>query len=441
MVEVKTIRILYMEDDPGLSTLLRKNLQLRGYTVEVAANGEEGLALLEKEQFNILLLDYNMPFCGGIDVIRTLASRGPLPPTIMVTGEGNEEIAVEALKLGAADYIVKDVELKYLELLPTVIEKVLYNQQMAEDRQRMEAAVRESEERYRRLVEMSPDGIAVVVDGKYAFVNPAGVRLLSAARPEQLIGKRALDVVHPDFHAIVRDRTRQLEAGSDSVPWIEEKYVRVDGKVIDVEVAGTPFAYGGESGVQIIFRDITDRKQVAQRLEHLALYDTLTDLPNRTLFFDRLSQLLALAKRNSYILAVLFIDLDRFKAINDNLGHDVGDYVLKEAAARMLNCTRRADTVARMGGDEFIGICGRITAAGDAAVVAKKIIDTLTAPYRFNGKDCTIGASVGISVYPMDGDDADTLLKKADLAMYRVKEQGKGGFAFYTEALAKGEKS
>ncbi len=165
----------------------------------------------------------------------------------------------------------------------------------------------------------------------------------------------------------------------------------------------------------------------------MALYDMLTGLPNRQLFFDRVNQLLALARRNRYILALLYIDLDRFKVINDTLGHEIGDLLLKEAAERMTSCTRKADTVARFGGDEFIGICGKIEAVEDAEVVARKLSAVLSKPFEIKGNLCSIGASIGISLYPEDGEDIETLLGKADAAMYRVKEGKKGGYLLYRD--------
>ncbi len=433
MSDFTVTRILYMEDDPALSVLLQKSLQRQGFIVETAANGEEGIAMAGAASYDLLLVDYNMPFLGGIDVLRTLASKGTFPPTIMVTGEGNEEVAVEALKLGAADYVVKDAEMKYLVLLPVVIDRVLYKQQLVNERKRMEEAIRESEERYRKLVELSPDGIAIHAEGVFVFMNPAGMRILGAVSPEQVIGISPLTIVHPDFHESFTARVHDLESKADRVPWIEQKYVRLDGAVIDVEVLGVRFVYGGLPAVQTIFRDITERKQVEQRLERLALYDTLTGLPNRMLFFDRLNQLLALAKRNAYILALLFMDLDHFKRINDTHGHEIGDLLLAEASHRMKSSTRSSDTVARMGGDEFIGICGRIAAPLDAAVVAKKIIAALSKPFRIKGLELTIGVSIGISIYPLDGDNVETLVNKADAAMYRAKESGKGGYRFFSD--------
>jgi diguanylate cyclase (GGDEF)-like protein/PAS domain S-box-containing protein len=430
MADATFTRILYMEDDPGLANLLQKNLERNGFIVEVATNGEEGLAMVRAKQYDLLIVDYNMPFMGGIDVLRTLSSEGMPAPIVMVTGEGNEVVAVEALKLGASDYIVKDVAMRYLDLLTPVIDQVLYKQQIIRERKKMQEAVKESEERYRLLVELSPDGIVVHFEGSFVFVNPAGARLLGASAPDQLLGTSIFDIVHPDSREIDRLRLQQLGNKKEAVPWCEEKFVRRDGSVMDVEVMSIQFPFEGMQAVQTIFRDVTERKQMEQRLKQLALYDALTGLPNRTLFFDRMNQLLELAKRNGYVLALLYIDLDHFKQINDTLGHDVGDMLLVEAGKRMISCTRKADTVARMGGDEFIGICGRIAAPQDAGVVAEKILAILSKPFHLKGHVCTIGASIGISIYPQDGYDLEMLVNKADAAMYCVKESEKHGYAY-----------
>ncbi|MEK6700616.1 MAG: diguanylate cyclase [Nitrospirota bacterium] len=435
--DAAAIRILYMEDDPGLSRLLQKRLREKGYAVDTAANGEEGLAMVESSPFDLLLVDYNMPGCGGIEVLRTLTSRGAFPPVIMVTGNGNEDVAVESLKLGASDYIVKDVEMKYLELLPVVIEQVISKQRLIRERQQMLEQLRESEERYRRLVELSPDGIAIQIDGRIVFINPAGTMLFGASRAEDLIGKSLFDLFHSDRSQTVLEWLKRLEEHGKRVPWVEGKLVRFDGRGVDVEVAGIPFIYRERPAAQFIIRDITERKIAEQRLEYMALYDTLTGLPNRTLFFDRMDQLLALARRNTYILAVLYMDLDRFKFINDTMGHDAGDQLLKEVAKRLTTSTRKSDTVARMGGDEFISICAKITAPEDAGVIARKIIAALSGPFDLQGRECTISVSIGISLYPRDGDDGETLLKKADTAMYRVKGRGKGGFEFFSDVSAR----
>jgi diguanylate cyclase (GGDEF)-like protein/PAS domain S-box-containing protein len=417
-----------MEDDPGLSRLLQKSLQRRGYIVDVASNGEEGLALLGGTAYDLLLLDYNMPFCGGMDVIKTLSLKGTLPPTIMVTGDGNEEVAVEAMKLGAADYIVKDTEMKYLELLPVVIEQVLYRQQLLQERREMLEDVRESEERYRRLVELLPDGIVLYTENKIVYVNPAGTRLLGELKPGGIVGRPILDVIHPQNREEVQEGLRRLDRGDACLAWKEVRLEGVDGRELDAEISAFPLTLKGKRAVQLIFRDVTDRKIAAQKLERMALLDSLTGLPNRALFFDRFQQALASARRNKTIFALFYLDLDGFKRVNDTLGHDAGDRLLKETAQRLRSCLRQSDTVARIGGDEFTVILTKIERASDTAIVADKVMGVLDKPFPLGDRSRSISASIGISVYPDDGEDADMLLKKADMAMYRVKQSGKSGY-------------
>ncbi len=301
------------------------------------------------------------------------------------------------------------------------------------ERRMAEEAVRESEERYRRLIELSPDGISVHVEGKFVFVNPAGMRLLGATHAGQLIGMSGLDVVHPDYGEIEKSRLQRLENSMDLISWTEEKYVRLDGAVVEVEVAGVRFSYQGQPAEQMIFRDISDRKHAAQRIEHLALHDPLTGLPNRILFFDLIHQVLAEAKRDRNIFALLYIDMDDFKPINDTYGHETGDRLLQEVSQRLVASMRESDPIARIGGDEFIGICRTITMPEEAELVARKIIASLSDPFDLKGHCCSVGVSIGISVYPMDGEDAGTLLNRADEAMYRVKKINKGRYLRYNK--------
>ncbi|MBF0556350.1 MAG: diguanylate cyclase [Nitrospirae bacterium] len=177
---------------------------------------------------------------------------------------------------------------------------------------------------------------------------------------------------------------------------------------------------------------IIERRRVQRRLRYMALYDNLTGIPNRTMFFDRLGQSIALAKRNNRMLALLYLDLDKFKRINDTLGHDAGDELLKETARRLTSCLRESDTAARMGGDEFTVILTEVTNEKDAAAVAGKIIETLQAPVELKGYLCPIGTSIGISIYPTSATEAGALIKKADMAMYAAKTSGRGNYQFYS---------
>lgn len=302
------------------------------------------------------------------------------------------------------------------------------------ERKRAEEELQTSEERFRRLVELSPDGIALLVEGKFAFLNPAGMGLLGIYEDEQLLGRPMAELVCPDCRTIFEEQTRYvIESGAPS-PWVDECLIRSDGSMLDVEVAGGPFSYLGEPALQVIFRDISERKEAKRRLEQLAHFDSLTGLPNRVLFFDRLNQAVAEAERYGHGMALLFLDLDRFKAINDTLGHDAGDMVLTETAKRLRDCVRTCDTVARMGGDEFTVILGQIEEEKDAAAIAERIVAALSAPFRVGRESVFIGVSIGISVLRHGGCDTDLLLKNADTAMYVVKEKGRNGYMFHGEA-------
>jgi diguanylate cyclase (GGDEF)-like protein len=186
------------------------------------------------------------------------------------------------------------------------------------------------------------------------------------------------------------------------------------------------------SGWVLVFDDITDRKQAEENIRHMALYDALTNLPNRVLFRDRLTQAIAQAQRTGRLVAVMFLDMDHFKSINDTLGHSLGDQFLQIVAQRLVECLRATDTVARLGGDEFTVILSGISSTQDVATVAQKILDELAAPILLGERHLLTSASIGITFYPSDANDIDNLIKQADIAMYRAKNQGRNNYAFYT---------
>lgn len=203
--------------------------------------------------------------------------------------------------------------------------------------------------------------------------------------------------------------------------------LRKDGTVFPIELTVTELKLGGKRSFTGIIRDITERKRAHEQLQRLAEYDALTGLPNRVLFYDRLRQAMALARRNRRVLALLYLDLDRFKAVNDTLGHDAGDELLKSVGERVQRLVRESDTVARMGGDEFIVILPEIQAREDAGRLAGKIIEALAAPFELHPaeqprQEVAIGCTVGIALYPGDAQDIDGLIKAADAAMYQGKK-------------------
>jgi diguanylate cyclase (GGDEF)-like protein/PAS domain S-box-containing protein len=429
----KEPRILYIEDDLGLARLMKRHLERHRYHVDVSADAEAGLSLIRDRSYDTVLVDYTLPVVSGMEVVRQIVQMEHPLPVIMVTGNGDEKVAVEAMKLGATDYLVKDLEMRYLELLPMVLEKVLLGRKLALEREQALQSIRESEERYRKLVELSPDGIVICCRSRIEFANPAAMRLLGASSPEQVLGEMILGFVHPASTELFRAQLELIEKSSINVPWVEERFVRLDYSELAVEVSGIPFSFGGKPAVQIIFRDVTARVEAKQLLERMAYYDQLTRLPNRALFFDRLNMNLAQARRYGYSFAILYLDLDRFKAVNDTLGHDKGDLLLAQVGARLENCARSSDTVSRIGGDEFVIIMSRVNDPADAAVVARKVVSAMTAGFDLDGARCSIGGSIGISLFPADADDADPLLKKADMAMYEAKQQGGNRFLYFHE--------
>ncbi len=192
---------------------------------------------------------------------------------------------------------------------------------------------------------------------------------------------------------------------------------------------------GGKREIVGYLIDITEKKRFEEQLLHLAHYDSLTELPNRVLFYDRLTQVVAQAERNQWNAGVLFIDLDRFKAVNDTLGHGIGDELLRQVSARLNATVRSGDTVGRLGGDEFAVILGELHQPQDAGIVAQKIIRSFDEAFTLNGRDMFVTASIGIAAYPPDGLDPDTLIKNADTAMYRAKQLGRNNVQFYTPEM------
>jgi diguanylate cyclase (GGDEF)-like protein/PAS domain S-box-containing protein len=299
---------------------------------------------------------------------------------------------------------------------------------------RAEASLREAEERYRKVVELSPDAIFVQQDGTFVYANPAAVRMLKAERMEDIVCKSLFDFLHPDYHSLARKRIAELQRGA-SLTAVEEKFIRLDGSEVDVEVNSTPFMHKGKFATLFIMRDITERKKTVEQMAYLAHYDSLTGLPNRTLFHLRLEHALTVAERPGRSLEILFLDLDRFKNINDTLGHAAGDMVLKEAAARLQGILRESDTVARLGGDEFVVLVENVDEPHRGGIIAEKIIAAFVPPFMRDREPLSVSTSIGISSFPSDGTDAETLLKKADIAMYRAKEMGRNSYCYFSEEM------
>jgi len=305
-----------------------------------------------------------------------------------------------------------------------------------------EQSLRESEHSYRSLIERSPDAIIVHRAGKVILANPSAARLFSAPDVDTLVNIQILDLVHPDYREVVHERVTKVEEQREEMPYIEEKLLRMDGSTVDVEASSTPVFYGEKWAVQTILRDITERKEMQERVWRQANYDTLTGVPNRFMFLDRLQQSLEGADREQDRVALLFIDLDHFKVVNDTLGHEAGDVLLREVAKRLTNSIRKTDTLSRIGGDEFTVILTRVVTPVTVQIVVERMLKSLVKPFKLPGGEGQISGSIGIAFYPEDGKDIAALMKKADTAMYQAKEGGRNTFCFSTspESLEPGKR-
>ena len=294
-------------------------------------------------------------------------------------------------------------------------------------------AISEQEALFRNAMEAAQVGIFVLQDQRFVYVNPFFLRLFGFTENE-LVGRLGpLDLVIPEQHAYVIEQM-QLRAAGVSGHSYELTVIRKDGSTFPATILGAPSTFQGRPASVGTILDISTQKAAEQRIRELADYDVLTGLPNRRLLRERFTQLLAVAERDSSEIAVIFLDLDHFKRVNDSLGHSVGDELLVEVARRLDGVVRRVDTLARLGGDEFIfAMPGFHTAA--AAEVARRLLDVFARPFEVAGHELTVTPSLGISVYPSDGKDLEELLRNADTAMYRAKEVGRNAFQFYSSEM------
>ncbi len=305
------------------------------------------------------------------------------------------------------------------------------------ERNRSTRRLRESERRFADVVDAAGEYVwEANVEGTYTYVSERIERVLGYS-PGEVVGKDTYHFMPPD--EVVRLEHWFANRPYPGTPIRNLEFISItkDGRQIWQQVSGVPIfnATGERIGFRGTGLDITERKLAEQRIEELATRDALTQLPNRRLLNDRLSQGILAAQRSGGLIAALFVDLDRFKTINDSLGHAVGDDLLRRVAERLQQLMRKGDTLARIGGDEFVVVLEALRVAEDAAAVAQKIIAVLSEPYTIEGKVLTTSASVGISVFPGDAADGSTLVRNADMAMYFAKEHGRRNYQFYSEQM------
>lgn len=440
--------ILIVDDKPELLNSLHQLVNLHGYQADKALGGQEALEALSRKQYDVVLLDLIMPGVSGHDVLDYAARKGLNSKIIVVSGDSSFSGVKHALHCGAFDFVKKPYEAG--ELISTM-ETALRQCELENRNQEMEAKLQDSEELHRFIVNNSPDLVYMLDrNGCFIFLNERLESLLGYKKDE-LIGRHYSELVDDDHLEQARNIFNERRMGERAATNVElrlksrlnrrgPRLFHAQSLWMELTAEGVysdPNERTRENfvGTYGTARDISERKEAEEVINFQAYHDLLTHLPNRALLKDRLSLAIAHARRNKRKLAVMFLDLDRFKLVNDTLGHTMGDRLLKAVANRLQSCLRRGDTLARFGGDEFTLLLPEVRTNDDVVVIASKILDRLNAPFVIDGHELFVGASIGISIYPEAGDSEEALIQNADIAMYQVKGRGKNGYQFFSEEM------
>jgi len=379
-----------------------------------------------------ILVDLLLPDSRGLETVDQLLRAAPQIPILVLCTARDEDVAKLAVQHGAQDYLLKTRVDSYLlhKALGSMIERSAIAEALFEERERAQVT----------LKSIGDAVVSIDARGNVTYLNIVAETMTGWSRDEaaghsveevlRIVDVTTREIVpNPMALAIRENKTVDLKANC--------VLIRRDGVETSIEESAAPIhdRQGQVTGAVMVFHDVSMARALSLKMYHLAQHDGLTDLPNRMLLDDRLAQAITLCHRNQQKLAVLFLDLDRFKHINDTLGHDFGDRVLRNAAQRLLQCVRSSDTVSRQGGDEFVIVLSEIAHSQDAEGCAAKILSALSVPVRIDEHDLYITASIGIATYPDDGNDAETLLKHADLAMYHAKANGFNTFQFFEPGM------
>ena len=426
-------RVLLVTNDSRNANLIRESLPGVGvepFRIEWVCRLSDTMGLLKQQEPAAIILDLSVSDSHGSDTFDQVSQAAPTIPILILSSDENEEDAKQALRRGAQDYLPKRHLNNYSlpRAVQTVIALKLAAEALFSDRERAE-------------VTLNSIGDAVLstdLQGKITYLNTVAERMTGWRREEangrplgdvfQVINKSTHEPArNPLEFAVQQDQTVSLT--KDSL------LVRRDGLESAIEDSAAPVRNreGQVVGAVIVFRDVGESQALARKMADLAQHDALTKLPNRLLLNDRLTQAIAMAERHQSKLAVMFLDLDNFKLINDSLGHLVGDALLLLTAQRLCQALRHSDTVSRQGGDEFVILLPEIEGSERAALVAEKILAVLAVPHSVDGREVRVTASIGISVYPDHAQHAESLVHNADVAMYQAKKNGGGTFRLSTQ--------
>ncbi len=393
------LRILLVEDSDGDADLCRAYLEegfgSRAKIVRVTRLRDVQEAL-DQHDMDVVLLDLGLPDSMGVQSVVAVRRMAADVPIVVLTGNRDAQLGVQVIQEHAQDYCAKQ------DLNPALLTQSIRH---AIERHRLQT-------QYARLLESSPDGIVVLdQDNKTLFANQTACEMLGL-NPLRCVGTTLpMEFAAPKSDEIVLPNRQVAEIRSVPVDWNKSPSMLYS------------------------YRDITARKQAESRLQQMVQYDELTGLANRNFFFDCLGRLVGGIRREGGMLAMLFMDLDRFKYINDTMGHDAGDELLRQVGKRLSNSVRQGDLLARLGGDEFALILNHIAGPEQAAHVAQKLLQNLEKPLAVHGSKVSVGMSIGIATYPQCGNNVQDIYRAADTAMYRAKEQGKNQFQFFADHM------
>ncbi len=415
---LKNFTVLCVEDELDVREELAQFLNRRVKKLYLGSNGEEGLALFKEHCPDIVITDILMPVMNGLDMTKAIKRLNPDVPIILTTAFNDPDFILRAIEIGVSKYVLKPIEIRpFLESIKEVawllraqrelrISATVFNASA-------EAIVITDE---KNLIIATNPAFSLITGYSSEEILEKNPKMLSSGRQDSAFYKKMWEelLLTHKWQGEIWNRRKNGEIYPE---WLTLSLVTDDNDVPIYHVA--------------IFSDMTMRKAAEQRMYHLAHYDPLTNLPNRTLLQDRLCQAIAQASRSEDMLALLFIDLDRFKYVNDSFGHLVGDLLLQEVGCRLKSCVRSSDTVCRLSGDEFVILMSQVTGIEGVAQVAKQVLAHLTTVFVLQEHEIHIGGSIGVAMYPDNGDSVEALMKAADSAMYAVKEAGRNNFQFF----------
>ncbi len=435
--------ILIVDDEKLMRESVQELLSSYDFNCVLAEDGQNAFEIMGEMVVDIILLDLIMPNVDGFEVMQTVHEQNPTIDIIITSGEATFDNATLAMRYGVKDFLNKPYNPANLI---KVINNLLEKRQLKRDLHEMQSCIHASEKRYKFFTNNSPDMIYMLdKDGYFVFVNARSTELLGYSQDE-FIGHHYAEFIHQDdlekanfafgvsaanigIQQTTEFRMLAKHQGADPC------YFESRSLSIKLEAAELPDkdSDDGFIGIYGVARDITEKKRLDEMVNFHLYHDTLTELPNRALFSDRIDFAISQVNQNNRKIAIMLLDMDRFKVINDSLGYIAGDKLIQEISKRLQDCIRLSDTLARVGGDEFNLMLPNIKSQEDVLKLIRKISHALESAFSIEDNEIYITFSIGTAIYPEDGEDAETLIKHADMAMYNIKAKGKNGHNFYSD--------